>query len=173
MIKRMTGKGFTYRSDMRTDVWDDDLDALEASSVPKSLRGGLRRYVVDGIEPGSFLCAVIDNDLRGAMKRGDPDNVAALEAILDWLYNHAPSPCHGSKEARLAWQEKQGGAAAEEAAAMLSGADRLEMPSELRVGDLIEGAGGPYVVQPFGGARTGELLGTTFKQMLPPKERKP
>jgi hypothetical protein len=63
-------------------------------SVPGGLRVGLARYFVHRIEPGSFLTAVLSNDLREACACADDENAYLLFDIVFWLYNHAP---------RLAW----------------------------------------------------------------------
>lgn len=75
--------------------------------VPENLRGGLARYFELGIEPGRFLCAVLENDLMGATVRcsGADDLVdGSLRKLALFLFNHAPSRSYGSKASRLAWQ---------------------------------------------------------------------
>jgi hypothetical protein len=67
-------------------------------NIPMHTRGALERYVVNGYEPGSFLMAVLTNDLMGAVGRADDMNRYALFDICLWLYNEAPSNCHGSFE---------------------------------------------------------------------------
>lgn len=79
-----------------------------AYGVPALLCGGLTRYVLYGIAPGGFLCAVLQNDLMGATARGEDENLANLKVICQWLYNYAPQKCHGSKEAFEAWVETHG-----------------------------------------------------------------
>jgi hypothetical protein len=75
--------------------------------IPEHLRGGLLRYLDAGIEPGRFLCSVLDNDLCEAALRCSDDPAradATLHQLCSFLWNFAPSRCHGSKEKRLAWQ---------------------------------------------------------------------
>lgn len=75
--------------------------------VPGHLRGGLARYFDMGVEPGRFLCAVLENDLVGAALRcsGDAERVdVTLTELCSFLYNFAPSGSHGSREKRIAWQ---------------------------------------------------------------------
>lgn len=67
-------------------------------NVPSHTQGALERYIVHGIEPGGFLTAVLCNDLMGAMSRADIDNKRAIHDICSWIYNEAPSSCHGSYE---------------------------------------------------------------------------
>jgi len=71
--------------------------------IPERMRSGLELYVKDHIEPGDFLTAVIRNDLKEAIGRADDENMAVLPAYVNYFYNHAPSPCWGSKEKMDAW----------------------------------------------------------------------
>lgn len=66
--------------------------------VPANLLPGLERYVLEAIETGGFLRAVLENDLAGAILRGDPESIAAIPAILTWLTLHAPLAIWGSRE---------------------------------------------------------------------------
>ena len=75
--------------------------------IPPHLVGGLRRYLELGMEPGHFLRAVIENNLREAVGRcsGDDHDVGqTLRALCQWFYTWAPSECWGSKEKRIKWQ---------------------------------------------------------------------
>jgi hypothetical protein len=83
-------------------------EALEhADMLPRDLRAGLVRYVSDGIRPGHFLCAVLDNDLTDAVGRADsPARLLELVPVVSWLFNHAPSTCYGSKAKRLEWEKR-------------------------------------------------------------------
>jgi hypothetical protein len=67
----------------------------------------IRRYIDDRIPPGSFLTAVICNDLREAVGRADDDNLAHLPAFIGYFYNEAPSRCWGSEEKMQAWLEQK------------------------------------------------------------------
>lgn len=71
--------------------------------IPESMMGGLERYVTQGIRPGSFLQAVIANDLIDACGRADPENLANLPAFVAWLENEAPRGSYGSREAMEGW----------------------------------------------------------------------
>jgi hypothetical protein len=83
-------------------------EALEyADMIPRDLRAGLVRYVSQGITPGHFLCAVLDNDLFDAVGRADSrERLLDLVPVIEWLFNHAPSNCYGSKAKRLAWEKR-------------------------------------------------------------------
>lgn len=77
--------------------------ALPASGVPHHLRAGLVRYFSDGILPGSFLQAVLCNNLQLALARADPVAWAGLASIVTFLRTHAPDDAWGSRETVLAW----------------------------------------------------------------------
>jgi hypothetical protein len=77
--------------------------ALPASGIPHHLRGGLVRYFSDGILPGSFLQAVLCNDLREAIVHGNPGSEHALRPLSTFLAYHAPDVAWGSREKVLAW----------------------------------------------------------------------
>lgn len=72
-------------------------------TIPDYMMDGLRAYIEHGIEPGSFLSAVISNDLREAISCADDTNIRNLPAYVAYLYNEAPSPCWGSAEKMQAW----------------------------------------------------------------------
>ena len=76
--------------------------------IPEHMQGAAQRYIEKGIPPGSFLTAVICNDLRGAFQRADHINT---DAMLDWVsffYNDVPGNCYGSPEAYDAWLKRGG-----------------------------------------------------------------
>ncbi len=71
--------------------------------LPEHIRGAMQRYIENRIEPGGFLTAVLSNDLMGAMARADNINRIELYSICNFIYNEAPSTCHGSPEKVRAW----------------------------------------------------------------------
>lgn len=71
--------------------------------VPQHDRAGLVRYITEHTGVGSFLRAVIQNDLSEAATRADKSNLRNLPAIVIWLRNEAPSECWGSPEKNKAW----------------------------------------------------------------------
>lgn len=83
--------------------------------VPPDLMDGLFAYVETGRPVGHFLRACIDNDLGQAIARADDSSLQALPAIAGWLYNEAPSGCHGRPGSHDAWvkQKSEERAAAE------------------------------------------------------------
>ncbi len=75
----------------------------EYSVIPVRMQEAMTRYVQDGITPGSFLCAVIDNDLRGAIFQADDTHTLLVPLFVNWFYSEAPANCCGSRAARLEW----------------------------------------------------------------------
>lgn len=71
--------------------------------VPERMMPGLERWVVDHIAPGSFLSAVLRNDLIGACSHADIENARNLPAFVAWLVHEAPSACYGSSANVDAW----------------------------------------------------------------------
>ena len=73
--------------------------SFDGMTVPDHDHGGLVRYIVDGVVPGDFLQAVLNNDLQDAVGRADDINRRAIPTIVAWLYNNAPGGSWGSKGA--------------------------------------------------------------------------
>ncbi len=73
------------------------------SMLPERLQGGAQRYIEHGIEPGSFLTAIICNDLREACACADDEMRHRLFDIVSWFYNEAPAQCWGGRERMAAW----------------------------------------------------------------------
>lgn len=76
--------------------------------VPPRLRGGLYRFLMEGVGPGGFLHAVLSNNLRDAVAQGDPESLAALRAIVLLVHNKMPHACHGDPNAVRAWMRAKG-----------------------------------------------------------------
>jgi len=73
--------------------------------IPPHMLGALRRYVENRLEPGSFLTAVIQNDLSAAVSYADDFNLRNIPAYVGWLHNKAPATCWGSAAAMQQWLE--------------------------------------------------------------------
>lgn len=78
------------------------------SLIPRHMRGAVERYIMHGIPPGSFLTAVLSNDLKEAYGRADDENSAAMRGWVQFIYGYTPSPSQGSPEAVRAWIERGG-----------------------------------------------------------------
>lgn len=71
--------------------------------IPERMMGGIERYLEHGIEPGSFLTAVIHNNLAEAVGCADEENMANLPAYVAFFHNEAPSTSWGSEERMQQW----------------------------------------------------------------------
>lgn len=71
--------------------------------IPTHMHGALKRWINEGIWPGSFLTAVLQNDLKEAFGRADSVNTEAMPNWMCFLYNYAPSQCWGSVEKTEQW----------------------------------------------------------------------
>ena len=71
--------------------------------IPERMHGGIRRYYENGINPGDFLTAVINNDLREACGRADNENAIILHKYVMWFYNQAPMGSWGFEGAVKKW----------------------------------------------------------------------
>lgn len=71
--------------------------------VPQHDRESIKLYIQHGLLPGSFLQAVISNDLREAIGQADHINIGYLPTIVAWFYQCAPAMCWGSRQKMQAW----------------------------------------------------------------------
>lgn len=80
-----------------------DTRGIDYSTLPEHMQDGMRLYIESGINPGSFLRAVLENNLMEALGRADHINRHALFEYGSFLYNEAPPNCFGSPENVAAW----------------------------------------------------------------------
>lgn len=81
-------------------------DRAKDCGVPSYMIPGLTRYLVDRIPPGSFLMAVLQNDLMKALSCADSANINCLKAYGMFLYNHAPLGSYGTRENVDSWLKR-------------------------------------------------------------------
>jgi len=82
--------------------------SIDYSRLPQHMRGGMQRYIEQGIPPGGFLAAILANDLVLAAMRADAINQHQLFDYAHFLYNQAPRDCWGCQEAIDEWIEQGG-----------------------------------------------------------------
>ena len=73
--------------------------------MKSSTKDGIDRYVEDHCPPGSFLMAVLSNDLKESFARADEENRRDLFEIVSYCYNYIPWNCWGSPEKVREWLE--------------------------------------------------------------------
>ena len=83
-----------------------ELRGLE--KLPAHMRDSVERYVLHGVQGGSFMTELFANRLVQAFGRADDENTAAMQAWASWLYNDAPRGCWGSPRAVSEWCEAGG-----------------------------------------------------------------
>lgn len=72
--------------------------------IPDRMMESLTEYVRIGRPVGDFLNAVLSNNLSEAVGRADDENIRNIPAYVAYLYNEAPSMCHGSVEKVRNWR---------------------------------------------------------------------
>lgn len=75
---------------------------------PEHSRNSLQRYIENGKDPGSFLLAVLSNDLFAAMGFADDINRYQIFDICKFLYNEAPGQSWGNGGLVTKWIEVGG-----------------------------------------------------------------
>ena len=74
--------------------------------VRPDILDSIRRYAEHGVPTGSFLRAVLENDLREAFGRADDDNREAMFHIVRFCWNEIPGDCWGTPARVKAWIDK-------------------------------------------------------------------
>lgn len=70
-------------------------------------REGIDRYVTNHTPTGSFLAAVLANDLEQSIARADAENLRDLAEIVRYVHNRVPYGAHGSREAVMEWTSQR------------------------------------------------------------------
>lgn len=71
--------------------------------VPPNIRGGLVRYVDNGLATGSFLTAVLTNNLLKAFATADSTSREAIATIVMFVEHTVPHVCRGTKNDFTSW----------------------------------------------------------------------
>jgi len=87
---------------------------VDYSRVPvEYMRSAVERYIENGISPGSFLSAVIANNLSQAVNSADATNIQFLREWVKFFTWEVPASCWGSQTAYLEWMDHNGRAGAD------------------------------------------------------------
>lgn len=78
-------------------------DSLLECHIPDYMWDGIADYILRGTPPGSFLRAVITNNLKEAAFQADDTNRNLLYNYATLFYWHAPSNCWGTTENYNEW----------------------------------------------------------------------
>lgn len=76
--------------------------------VPPKIKASLDAHALDGRATGSFLEAVLNNDLREAVRRADEVNYIMLGAIVMYCIAELPLASWGTPDQVKYWQDGGG-----------------------------------------------------------------
>lgn len=79
---------------------------MSTDRIPEAVYDDIMAYVQKGqpLGEGSFVEALIFNNLVEAFRRADDRTRAAMHSIVAFVYNDLPSACFGSRAVALAWR---------------------------------------------------------------------
>ena len=80
---------------------------IEYEQIPPQIMAALLRYKDSHLNTGSFLRAVISNDLISAVQKADSESLKSLPLIASWAYTELPADAWGSYEAFQKWVERK------------------------------------------------------------------
>lgn len=75
--------------------------------IEPRFKESIDRYIETGCPVGSFLQAVLENNLKEATGRADHTALDNIPHIVAYLYNDCPSKCWGSVAAYETWTTKK------------------------------------------------------------------
>lgn len=78
---------------------------IDYSTIPGWVREEIDEWAAIASWPGTFVEAVLRNDLNDAFAKATEDEVRTLHSIVAYVYNFVPSPCWRSREKMVAWRE--------------------------------------------------------------------
>jgi len=84
------------------------IKGIDKYDIPPMTREALIAYVLTGRPVGSFLQAVLSNNLFGAVSQADQNNQEHLIELVRAIYNNAPMDCCGSEEKIEKWRKHRG-----------------------------------------------------------------
>jgi hypothetical protein len=84
------------------------ISKMEEYEIPPHMVLSLVDYIMIGRPVGSFLAAVLSNNLMSAVANADDQNVHKLPEYTKFLYNNAPMMCWGSTTNVQNWIEQGG-----------------------------------------------------------------
>ena len=81
---------------------------IDYSELPEHIQDGMELYIEEGVPPGSFCKACLEDSLVTAFGAADDINIYRMKDIVMWLYNSCPSSAQGSESAVKHWIERGG-----------------------------------------------------------------
>jgi hypothetical protein len=80
-----------------------EINPRDWKHCPEHIRPNIARWVENGLPPGSFLEAVLKNDLLLAVAFADEINIRSLPAIVAYITRFVPPAAYGSFERYEEW----------------------------------------------------------------------
>lgn len=84
-----------------------DYNLPDSSKIEPRFKEAIDCYVADHCPTGSFLEAVLENNLKEAFGRADTEAMDNLRHIVCYCYNNIPGGCWGSQKIVAAWLRKK------------------------------------------------------------------
>lgn len=81
-----------------------DGQPIDYNALPFYMQDGMRGHIEQRRPVGTFLTAVLSNDLYTAVRHADDTNRDLLHVYVNWLYMNAPPGSYGSAEQVQAWR---------------------------------------------------------------------
>lgn len=81
----------------------DHAEFYNERKIPALTMETINNYVENRWLPGSFVTAILENNLKQAYWNADDENLVAIPAIVYHMHNNVRSDCWGSPEAVRAW----------------------------------------------------------------------
>lgn len=79
---------------------------LKLSKIPEYMHSSIFNYLIKHIPTGSFLKAVLSNDLKGAVTNADSNNFSIIPDYVSFFYNWFPLISWGSIDNYNNWVKK-------------------------------------------------------------------
>lgn len=86
----------------------DMVAKADEAGVPRHLIPGLMDYIHNGVPTGSFLNAVLTNNLRMSVLNADNESRKGIVELVQFMWGEAPAKCWGSEERVRAWLDHGG-----------------------------------------------------------------
>ena len=84
---------------------DNQKYAMFDCGIPQYMHGAIIRFYENGIAPGPFLTALINNDLKGTISHADDTNRRRIHSYIMWFHNEVPGGSWGYAGAVDKWIE--------------------------------------------------------------------
>ena len=79
--------------------------STDDQKCPDHVFNAIKKYLLQGIQPGSFTSCVLYNDFAGAVVRADPESYRNLHGIAIFMSNYVYSYAWGSPSEVIKWKQ--------------------------------------------------------------------